>query len=119
MYFFIDETHLIEACQCGLKIKETQTSTVSAAKLSNKIGKRGDQISHKIFGGQVAEVNSIPWQVGIKVFGQFPFCGGTIIGPTTILTAAHCVEKLVKSPTFVTVIIAEHDWTQFNDSESL
>ena len=38
------------------------------------------KIFFKIFSFTVAQVNSIPWQVGIKVFNTFPFCGGTIIG---------------------------------------
>ena len=49
----------------------------------------------------------------------FLFLGGTIIGPTTILTAAHCVDQMVKLTTFVKILIAEHDWTSFNESESL
>ena len=113
----MDETHIIEPCQCGLTIKEPKNS--ASSKLSNGGNKNRGSISNKIFGGQEAEVNSIPWQVGIKVYGQFPFCGGTIIGPTTILTAAHCIEEMVKSPIFVKIILAEHDWTQLNDSESL
>ena len=43
--------------------------------MANGIKEKGYRISNKIFGGQIAEVNSIPWQVGIKVMGQFPFCG--------------------------------------------
>ena len=43
--------------------------------MTNGIKEKGYRISNKIFGGQFAEVNSIPWQVGIKVMGQFPFCG--------------------------------------------
>jgi hypothetical protein len=43
--------------------------------MTNGIKEKGYRISNKIFGGQIAEVNSIPWQVGIKVMGQFPFCG--------------------------------------------
>ena len=50
---------------------------------------------------------------------SFLILGGTIIGPTTILTAAHCVDQMVKLTTFVKILIAEHDWTSFNDSESL
>merc|ERR1712018_639688 len=82
------------------------------------MGNRGDKISHHIFGGQAAEVNSIPWQVGIKVFDMFPFCGGTIIGPTTILTAAHCVESSGLKPKDVKILVAEHDYTTKNETFS-
>ena len=59
----------------------------------------------------VAQVNSIPWQVGIKIFNTFPFCGGTIIGPSTILTAAHCVEAAGLKPKDVKILVSEHDHT--------
>ena len=55
----------------------------------------------------------------LYVFLFVLFLGGTIIGPTTILTAAHCVDQMVKLTTFVKILIAEHDWTSFNESESL
>ena len=50
---------------------------------------------------------------------SFLILGGTIIGPTTILTASHCVDQMVKLTTFVKILIAEHDWASFNESESL
>ena len=70
----MDETHLREACQCGLIIKDVQ-STTNNNNINNGIKQVGQKITNKIFGGQIAEVNSIPWQIGIKVMGQFPFCG--------------------------------------------
>jgi len=46
---------------------------------------------HRIVGGQEADAHSIPWQVALVVGnGYQPFCGGTIVSPYHILTAAHC-----------------------------
>jgi len=40
----------------------------------------------KIVGGEPVEPHSIPWQV------KLPTCGGTIICPRFVMTAAHCPE---------------------------
>ena len=42
------------------------------------------------------------------VDGNFPYCGGTIIGPSTILTAAHCLYE-VTNISRVKILVAEHD----------
>ena len=50
-----------------------------------------------IVGGTEAKVNSIPWQVLIAIryldIWLFPLCGGTIIGPSTILTGCLKSDK--------------------------
>ena len=69
----------------------------------------------RIIGGQEARVNQIPWQIGlVRTFDlDSIFCGGTIIGPSTILTAAHCIVYSVFDPiphvNSIKVLVAEHD----------
>ena len=50
----------------------------------------------KIINGQETEVHEYPWHVGL-VYDENSaiWCGGSIISSIWILTAAHCVEKLV------------------------
>lgn len=44
--------------------------------------------SHNIFGGDFIEPGSRPWLV--PVAGKY-FCGGSLISPSAVMTAAHCV----------------------------
>ena len=55
-----------------------------------KTDKKSD--ATRIVGGKEAVQNSIPWQINIRYKGDdSSFCGGSIIAPNRILTAAHCV----------------------------
>ncbi len=44
-----------------------------------------------IVGGSVVNISLVPWQILLEVNG-IDNCGGTIIAPNWILTAAHCVN---------------------------
>ena len=77
--------------------------------ISRKIPKN-EQVP-RIVGGQEARVNQIPWQIGLVPTFDVDsiFCGGTIIGPSTILTAAHCMFDPIKHVNSIKVLVAEHD----------
>jgi secreted trypsin-like serine protease len=48
-------------------------------------------ISGQIIGGSRATQGQFPWQALITIDGS-ALCGGSLISPEWILTAAHCVK---------------------------
>ena len=57
----------------------------------------GGKAADKILDGRPATSGQFPWQVALVMAGQSDnrnaqFCGGSLIGPTKVITAAHCVD---------------------------
>ncbi|XP_045872161.1 transmembrane protease serine 4 isoform X3 [Meles meles] len=53
----------------------------------------GDSLkAPRVVGGETASVDSWPWQVSIQ-YNKQHICGGSILDPHWILTAAHCFRK--------------------------
>merc|ERR1712112_223847 len=67
----------------------------------------------RIVGGEEAVPHSIPWQVSLRrKSDNFHFCGGSLLDPTTVITAAHCTV-IWDYPSEVVVVAGEH--SQAND----
>jgi len=66
----------------------SSTDQLYAQKISNRTF-APDGVS--IVGGEKADPGEYPWQVALMEYGE-QYCGGTLIAPDWVLTAAHCVE---------------------------
>ena len=59
-----------------------------------------------VVAGVDAIKNKWRWQVGLYYFNKF-FCGGSLITPLHVLTAAHCV--VTRRTEGITVVAGDHD----------
>ncbi|MEU5050537.1 serine protease [Streptomyces sp. NPDC021096] len=58
-------------------------------------------VDRGVVGGQVVKVSDAPWMVALASRERFGglrsghFCGGAVVGRTTVVTAAHCLSREV------------------------
>jgi len=62
----------------------------------------------RVIAGVRAKEGRWPWQI-LLLMGGSPGCGGSIIGPRHVITAAHCVEGYEDWPAFFSIRVGEFD----------
>uniref|UniRef100_A0AAY4A5E3 pancreatic elastase n=1 Tax=Denticeps clupeoides TaxID=299321 RepID=A0AAY4A5E3_9TELE len=67
-----------------------------------------EAVEERVVGGEIASPNAWPWQISLQYQSgsmYYHTCGGTLIKPGWVMTAAHCVDS---SRTW-RVVLGEHD----------
>ena len=65
--------------------------------------------SARVVNGDNAAPHAWPWQVSLRRnghYGRYHFCGGSLIRPNWVVTAAHCVYKNT-DPSDYTVVVGK------------
>lgn len=73
-----------------------------AATVSTASADEASGVQPMIIGGEETTVEENPFVVALTTPDGFQFCGGTIVAPTKVLTAAHCTEG--SSPADIQVV---------------
>ncbi|XP_030576884.1 plasminogen-like isoform X2 [Archocentrus centrarchus] len=70
----------------------------------------------RLVGGCEATPHSWPWQISLRTSAGTHFCGGTLIDPQWVLTAAHCLERSSRTSAYK-VLLGIHTETATESSK--
>jgi len=98
---FSKETEEVDSSEFGVVPGKKSTTC--------KCGWANEKSAQRIIGGKEVEKHKYPFIVTVVFSGtKMPFCGGSILTPYHVLTAAHCTHKYLNRS--LSVVIGEHNY---------
>ncbi|MEM9374663.1 MAG: serine protease [Pseudomonadota bacterium] len=107
---------LLSGCAAlGREPVELEVGTVSAP-IRDAIARfesgSSEAYGQKLVGGEPISIDVAPWQAALVVSyiadaGRGVFCGGSVIDPEWVITAAHCIEGT--QPSIINVVVGTSD----------
>jgi len=106
---------------CGICVPPTKappkpTTRAWKVKPAGKCGVK-NVFGSRVIGGIDAQKGAWPWQVLIRLGGS-THCGGSLINPFWVVTAAHCVYHKEALINYFKVITGEHDFNVKEGTET-
>ncbi|KAE8625750.1 hypothetical protein XENTR_v10006382 [Xenopus tropicalis] len=108
-HFCHDNSSTSRQCSCaegyklgadGLSCEPTVNYPCGKIPVLKNVNKRA-----RIVGGDMCPKGECPWQA-LLMYNEIFICGGTLIAPNWVITAAHCLKPLPENK--LTVVLGEH-----------
>src|ERR1019366_492716 len=98
--------------------KACALAAVAAALLTVGAGLLTAAPANAIVGGQPASTKAYPWAVALTTpLVPFSFCGGALLTPTKVLTAAHCATTFQAVPGLLHVVAGRDHMLSFSGTD--